>query len=170
MSGDYIIPPVDALDGPVAIRDRLLRECPEFAHLAEGEARIAFLLASVEVIKAGKQILGAAHLPTVQGQLKGVFAWTLEQALGFMPDFLITLDLTFWEEADARHREILVYHELCHCIQKADRDGEPRFDEDDRPVWGIVGHDVEEFSATVRRYGAYSEDIREFIAAASGGE
>lgn len=166
IKGMFRIPEAEGDDSPVAISKHLLQECPEFQHLVEGEAEIAFLLAAGEVIKNGKQVLGMAHMPTVQGQLKGVFSWMLVRVMGFDPDFLITLDLEFWESASERDREILVYHELCHCVQKVDREGEPRWSEDGLPVWGIVDHDVNEFVATVRRYGAYSEEIREFIAAA----
>lgn len=166
----YLIPRTEnGEELPSDICARLLKECEEFQHLVEGEARTAFLLSVREVVKGGKQVLGQAHMPTVQGQLKGVFHWALEKALGYEPDFLITLDMDFWEASGPKEREILVYHELCHCIQKTDREGESRWDEDGRPVWGIQSHDVEEFAATVRRYGPYSEDIRRFIAAAEAG-
>lgn len=168
--GQYIIPKKKGAASPVAICRRLLRECGEFSHLVEGEAKIAFLLSVAEVIRDGKQVLGTAHLPTVQGRLRGVFEWAIAQVFGYPPDFIITLDYGFWEEASQKEREILVFHELCHCIHKTDRDGEPRFNEEGGPVWGIVAHDVEEFNATVARYGPYSEEIRQFIRAAEMGD
>lgn len=149
------------------IASNLIGELKEFEHLKDGEAVIAFLLDSVPQVRHGKSILGTAHMPDVQGRLRDVFRWSIEQTLGYSPDFIITLDQEYWDGADERMREILVFHELSHCVQKVDRDGEARFDEDGGPVWGLVSHDVEEFSATVRRYGAYSPEIREFIEAAS---
>ena len=49
---------------------------------------------------------------------------------------------------------------------QVDREGAPRFDDEGRPVWGLQGHDVEEFAAVVRRYGAHNPDIQRFLAAA----
>lgn len=150
--------------------DRLLKACEEFRHLEEGEANIHFLLVSEPVVKQGKQILGAVHIPKVQGQLKGVFRWLLADAFGGVPDFLVLLDATFWKYGNDRDREILMYHEMCHMVHAEDREGEPRYDEDGNPVWGLVGHDIEDFNAVVRRYGIYSEDLRRFVDAAMVGE
>lgn len=163
----YQIPDQTAKDAPPAIAARMIAKYKEFAHLKDGEAVIAFLMDTEEEHRHGKRILGTAHLPEVQGRLRGVFTWAIQRTLGIDPDFIITLDMNYWEQADANMRDILVFHELSHCVQKLDRDGEPRFDEDGSPVWGIKGHDVEEFVSTVARYGAYSEDIRLFISAAA---
>ncbi len=163
----YTIPdPLDKAGAPW-IGARMVESFAEFEHLKDGAAKIAFLLDSVPQVRHGKSILGTAHLPDVQGRLRDVFRWSIEQTLGYAPDFIITLDQEYWEGADERMREILVFHELSHCVQKVDRDGEARFDEDGNVVWGLVSHDVEEFSSTVRRYGAYSPEIREFIEAAN---
>jgi len=126
------------------------------------------------VIKQGRQVLGAVHMPTVQGQLKGVFAWMLLNTFGRLPDFLVLLDKDFWcgegdRPEDDRVREILMYHEMCHMVHKVDLDGEPRFSESGKPVFGLQAHDVEEFANTVKRYGAYSAEIEEFIEAAKAG-
>lgn len=154
---------------PADIAARLIAECPEFQHLIDGEACIRFLLDTDETIKQGKRVVGSANLPTVQGGLKGVFDWLINRLFdGPKVDFLIILEHDYWEAADEKTREILIFHELCHCIHKRDKDGDPRYDEDGRPCWGIIAHDVEEFNATVRRYGAYSDDIKAFIEAAGG--
>ena len=165
----YIIPDNELSTEAPAIAARMIAEYPEFSHLKDGEAIIAFLMDTEEEVKAGKRILGTAHLPEVQGRLRGVFRWMTEQLLGYKPDFIITLDNDYWQSADATTRDILVFHELSHCVHKQDRDGEDRYDEDGRPVFGLVSHDVEEFIATVKRYGAYSDEIKAFIAAAQDG-
>ena len=163
------IPPGEPLS-PSDIAAKLISECQEFEHLKDGEACIRFLMDTDETIKHGRRIIGSANMPTVQGNLKGVFDWLLHNFFqDEHVDFLIILELDYWEAADDRMREILVFHELCHCIHKKDRDGDPRYDETGRPVWGLLNHDLEEFNATVRRYGAYSEDVRAFIAAAGEG-
>jgi len=163
----YLVP--DNSEGsPPAIAARLIDTMPEFAHLKDGQAQIRFLLDLQETISQGRQILGMVHIPSVQGRLKRLFDWMLAKLFhGEQLDFLITLDDVWWEAATEQQREILIFHELCHCIQKTDKEGEPRFTEEGRPVFGLLGHDVEEFSATVRRYGAYSPEIQEFIAAAT---
>ena len=161
----YVTPPKDE-SSPYPIAARLIQGFQEFEHLKDGEPRIGFLYALKPVVKQGRQIIGQAHIPSVQGQLKGVFDWLLAKLFDGTPDFLITLDNEYWQDADARTREILVFHELSHCVQKTDKDGDPRFDEEGRTVWGLQSHDVEEFKATVARYGAHNQELREFIAAA----
>ena len=165
----YKIPDSIAHNSPPEIAVRIIKEYKEFEHLKDGEAIIVFLMDTEEEQQHGKRILGRCHLPQVQGKLRGVFAWAIESLFGFDPDFIITLDLGYWEDASDEMREILVFHELSHCAHKIDRDGEPMFNEDGRPIFSVAPHDVEEFVSTVARYGAYSEDIRLFMMAAGGG-
>jgi hypothetical protein len=158
--GAYLIPP--ELHHPADIAQRLL-QLEEFDHLTRGDARIDWLLKRDTKVKGGRQILGATHLPKVQGDLNPCFVWMLERLFGRPPDFLIILDKSFWYQATPRLREILVFHELSHCIHKTNRFGEPMYDQDERPVWAIRSHDVEEFISVVHRYGAWNQDIQEFV-------
>lgn len=156
----------DGVKRPTDILAKLLR-LPEFAHLRDGEANIRFLFRQDQKFEGGRRNLGRCHLPGVQGRLKDVFLWMLEQKFGALPDFLVELDAAYWlDECDDLMREILVYHEICHAIQAKDRDGEDRFDSDGNPVWALAGHDVEEFAAVVRRYGLHNSDLQYFIQAA----
>jgi len=159
----YILPADDA-HSPMRHYERLVR-LPEFEHLRDGEAHVEFLFRNHPVIRGGRVVLGSVHLPTVQGQLKDVFTWMLEDKFGTLPDYLVVLDWDYWAESDGRNREILVYHELCHTVHAVDKEGSPRFTEEGRPVFALVGHDVEEFSAVVQRYGAHSTDLVKFMAA-----
>lgn len=160
----FLIPEYnDAHPGVFAAR---LMEAGEFEHLRDGEARIGWLMRTHEEVMGGRQILGTVFMPQVQGRLREVFDWLLDEKFPDGLDFLVILDATYWEEADEIKREILVFHELCHCIQKVDQYGAPRFDKDGRPVWGLRGHSVEEFSEVVQRYGAWNDELKEFIAAA----
>lgn len=158
--------PTEADGHPAKIAANLLK-LPEFEHLRDGEAYIEWLFRLVPERRGGRDVLGSVHMPQVQGQLKDVFLWMLVELFGRLPDFLVILDWEYWEGADARQREILVYHELMHAIQKVDREGSPRFNDDGTPAWGLRGHDVEEFAAVVLRYGAHNDDIKRFIAAAA---
>lgn len=150
---------------PEVIAKPLLK-LPEFEHLVDGDASIGWLMRSHEDVMGGRRIIGTCSMPTCQGRQRELFEWMVERILGFMPDFIITLELAYWLDGTPRQREILVYHELLHAVHKVDRHGTPMFDEQGRPKWGLRGHDVEEFSQVVERYGAHSEEIREFIAAA----
>lgn len=161
--------PADDKNGPKELYRALVARCREFQHLRDGEPRVAFMLRHFEKIKAGRVVLGTCYMPSVQGELKPMFEWMLSRLLGSLPDFLIVLDADYWEAADDREREILIFHELMHCGQALDKYGAPKFNKDTGdPVWTINGHDVEEFTATVRRYGAYDHTIKAFIDAADG--
>lgn len=162
----FIVPEGD--EHPAIIAERLL-DLPEHAHLRDNEARIEFVFRTFPQIKQGRQILGTCNLPTVTGSLRDFFTWLCVRMFGDVPDFLIILDYAYWQESSAREREILVYHELFHAVQAVDKYGEPRFDQDGRPVWAIRGHDVEEFTQVVARYGQWNDDIRRFVAAANEG-
>lgn len=152
---------------PAVVFARLVEECDEFSHLREGNPEVRWLLRGSAVIRAGRMVLGTTYLPSVQGALKPLFDWMLHNLLGCRPDFLVVLDSTWWMEATEKQREILVFHEACHMGQAVDAMGVPRFSKDTgAPIWAIVGHTVEEFSDVVRRYGAWSPDLVEFLDAA----
>jgi Putative phage metallopeptidase len=156
---------------PAVIADQLLKSLPEFVDLVDGEATIDWLFKRDEKIRGGRQILGAVHMPKVPGELNPCFGWMLERVFGRKPDFLVILDRNYWLEPSETHaaiphlREILVYHELTHCIHQVDREGGKRYDHDERPIWGLRGHDVEEFTAVARRYGAWNTELESFCAA-----
>ncbi|MGH9884850.1 MAG: putative metallopeptidase [bacterium] len=63
----------------------------------------------------------------------------------------------------------MVEHELYHCAQEQDVYGAPRFSRaTGEPIFGIRGHDSEEFVGVVRRYGvgSVSEGTRRLVEAA----
>lgn len=150
---------------PATIAARVMR-MPEHRHLVDNEIDIDWLMRADEKIKQGRMILGTVYEPKVQGELKDLFDFMLDKLLGRIPKFLIILDDRYWEAATPLQREILVFHELSHIRHKLDRYGAPRFDKDGLPVYGLHGHDVEEFTQVVARYGAWNDDIRAFVAAA----
>lgn len=152
-------------DHPGVIAAELLK-LPEHQHLRDGEACIEYLFRRMPKVKHGRTVLGTACMPQVQGELSDCFEWMLTRLFGALPDFLIILDKLFWDQSSPKVREILVYHELKHCAQKKDAYGTPRFHRHGGPMWGIQGHDVEEFTDTVRRYGAWTPEIAAFVAAA----
>lgn len=163
---------VPALTGhPAEIYHRLVK-LPEFQHLnGEEPPIIEWMFRNDEVIRGGRRILGTVHIPRVQGALAGFFTWMLIERFGGLPDFLVALDNRYWQEASDIEREILVYHEMSHMDIKLDKFGFPKIDRETmRPTFCLRGHDIEEFNAVVRRYGAHSADVRAFLAAVADGE
>jgi hypothetical protein len=153
---------------PETIATRMMED-PEHKHLRENEIRIAYLFRHESKVKGGKCILGSVHEPTCQGELRNLFEWMLERLFGCMPDYVMILDKGFWDSVTPQTREALVYHELCHIKQKLDEYGAPKFNrQTGLPIYGLVAHDLEEFNAVAAKYGAWSPDIADFIAAARG--
>lgn len=160
----YSLP--DAATHPAIYAERVMR-MPEHQHLVDNDIEVDYVMRKHEKVKSGRLVLGSVHEPTCQGEMAPLFEWMLEGLLGKLPRFLIILDAEYWEQSDDQAREILIFHELCHIRQKVDRYGAPRFDKDGLPVYGLHGHDVEEFTSVVARYGAHNPDIASFIKAAN---
>ncbi len=154
---------------PAVIAERVMR-MPEHVHLVENEIEIDWLMRCDEKIKAGRLILGSVHEPIVNGEFRDMFQWLLKRLLGRVPMFLVILDDAYWKRATPLQREILVFHELSHIRQSLDRYGSPRFDRAGLPVYGLQGHDVEEFTQVVARYGTWNDELRAFVAAAQSAE
>lgn len=151
---------------PRPIVARLIEECPEFSDLRIGRPRFFTIFAAAMKVKGGRQTIGTMGLPRFQGATASFALFLLAQFNGGeVPDFILTIDSPWWELATPEQQEALVHHELCHCEHARDRDGELKFDDEGLPVWAIKAHDLEEFNLTVRRYGAWKEDVVAFRAA-----
>ncbi|WP_431860187.1 putative metallopeptidase [Azospirillum sp.] len=160
----------DGENEPREILERL-EKLDEFKHLREGEAVFLFLMRAETKIKQGRHILGEVGLPRFQGAYAPLAMWMLARMCGgIVPDFIMILDAGWWAYATPIKREALIYHELCHCVQATDKEGEPRFNDAGFPVWAIQGHDIEEFNAVARRYGAWEAGIQSFIEALRDGK
>lgn len=66
-------------------------------------------------------------------------------------DYVVEFNWTAWGTLSIEQRVALVDHELCHCAGK-----------DDKGKWAERGHDVEEFTAIVGRWGAWTGDLAQF--------
>jgi len=69
-------------------------------------------------------------------------------------DYVIEVWEPWWEQADDREREALIYHELLHIVRRRTRSGKLR--------WALRKHDVEEFTEVARAYGAWTPSLKEF--------
>jgi hypothetical protein len=114
-------------------------------------ASIGFVMAAEEQKHKGQRSLGFAQLGDPGGKVNDWFHG--------VPDFLITLDAGYLMDCDAVAACAVIEHELYHCGHAKDKWGEPKYDSDDRPVFWIRPHDIEEFSGVIARYGAWNMDL-----------
>jgi hypothetical protein len=79
-----------------------------------------------------------------------LYQWFGEDEL----DFVITLAAPYCLDANDATFCALVEHEMYHCGQKLDEYLQPMFSKKTgKPLYAMRGHDVEEFTGIVRRYG-----------------
>lgn len=161
-------------NGPWPIFERLLQTHDELADLdamlGQG-VTIAFLLREGEWTRGDRGVLGMCYCqPSAQGSLRPLFEQLLEDTIGYYPDFLVILNGEFWDTASAVEREVLVFHEVLHAGWARDQNGVPKVNrKTGQPVPCIRNHDLEEFNAVVRRYGAWKGDVTAFLEAAREG-
>jgi hypothetical protein len=149
----------------------------EGAHLHNGEhghleqARIGALWTNVGNSKNGRTIVGQCELgdPMAMGKWpKAKARIQAEQWFGSIPDFILTFDAAYADQCSDIEWCALVEHELLHAAQERDAFGAPKFSgSTGMPIWAIRGHDVQEFTSIVRRYGADAAHVREFVDAAN---
>lgn len=141
---------------------------PEHAHLEHAE--IGALWTNVANSKNGRTIVGQCEMgdPMAMGKwAKAKARVQVEQWFGQIPDFILTFDAAYAEQCSDIEFCALVEHELLHAAQDRDMFGAPKFSASTgRPVFCIKGHDVQEFTSIVRRYGADAAHVREFVEAA----
>jgi hypothetical protein len=148
-------------DGPLFTEDH--------DHLPVGE--IACLWTNAEYMSKGRQIVGQADKPGAgQSWSSALATYQLQSWFGYDPPFLITLDALACAGMDNAAFCALVDHELYHCAQATDREGQPSFNQSTgRPNYCIKGHDVEEFVGVVRRFGIHAagESATDLVIAAA---
>lgn len=144
---------------------------PEHAHLRY--ARVRFLWTNVANGRHMKAIAATCELGKPQGQgrwAKARSAMQIRQWFGEAPHFIITVWTGAWEADDDWSACALIEHELKHAGQEIDEFGTPKFRKDGSPAFGLLGHDVEEFTTIVARYGADTAcGARELVTAANKG-
>lgn len=166
---DLFFSPGDAELDPKTIATALIANEPLFAHLRDGDATLLFLMRVMPKDKGGKSVLGELCLPSFGGALAGVGKWMLARMCDGLPDFIMVLDVAWWEQAALEQRQALVFHELLHAKHATDKDGELRFTPEGLVVWALQPHDIEEFGDVVRRFGAWNPDLLRFTQALRDG-
>lgn len=144
----------------------------EHDHL--NSAQIGVLWTNAPNTRHMKTIVATAELakpPTSLGKwAKARWLYQVEQWFGTTAlDFIITFFAPFFAGAEETQHFAVPDHELYHCGQKLDDFGLPKFSKTTgKPVFGLRGHDVEEFVGIYRRYGyqAGAGDSKALILAA----
>jgi hypothetical protein len=139
---------------------------PDHQHL--NDACIEFVWTNVPYSEKNKRVIGQAQLgyPTGKAWARAAREDQLDLWFGHIPDFIITLDAVYLSTASPAQICALVEHELYHCAIKLDEHGDEMYDKFGAPQWGMRGHDVEQFSGVMARYGPTSIDEDEFVKAA----
>lgn len=115
----------------IDIAERLIDNYHQRLHAV----RIGFLFRESASLSKGMLVLGGAQL--VPARLKPYMDY----------DFMIWLALEEFNHLESEQREALIDHQLCHC----------GVDEDDKLY--LVGHNVEEFSIILNRYGFWNSSL-----------
>lgn len=140
----------------------------EHVHLRQ--ASVGILWTNVGNARQMRSIVGQAEMPMARGGkwAKARHDMQLREWFGSVPNFVITLSAPFAAEADDASFCALVEHEMLHCAQRRNAYGVPMFSQSTgRPLFAIRGHDVEQFTSIVRRYGARASGVEEMVAAAN---
>ncbi len=117
------------------------------SHPELATARIRYIFVDKASQKNGRPVLGKPR------KITGALEFLLEQ------DFLIEIALDQWNEATEAQRMALVDHLLEQCT------GEEN-EEDGAMKWTMREPDVKEFSAILRRHGAWNNDLTVFATVA----
>lgn len=134
------------------------------------DARIGVLWTNVINRRQMRAVMATAEIPQVMGGpwKRGRAEQQMRDWFHFVPDFVLTFYAPEVATLDDRSFCALVEHELYHCAQAEDQYGGPKFDKDTgAPIFAMRGHDVEEFTAVVKRYGPTSRELLDMVDAAN---
>lgn len=161
------------------VRESFLNEDSKlynYDHRHLRQARIGYLWTNAGNTKQMKTVVGTCEIPKPSPMSsvwqKARYFYQLRQWFGTETlDFLITLDANY--VADCSHINFLAIldHELYHCGHKRDEFGQKMFGKKSgKPIFGLLGHDVEEFTGIWMRYGprAGAGDSMKLLVAGKG--
>ncbi|WP_298144387.1 putative metallopeptidase [uncultured Acinetobacter sp.] len=136
---------------------------PDHDHIAEllhdNEEFLAFAWASSAAVSKKRMVLGQCEKVMFNqgGWKKARQEQQMRDWFGFIPQYLITIDATYCEQANDRDFCRLIEHELYHIGVERDEDGEVIYsDHTGLPKHYLAGHDVEVFFGEIRQHGVDS--------------
>jgi hypothetical protein len=155
------------------MRETFLNDKSRFYNVAHdhlNSASLGVLWTNVPNSRQMKVIVGTAELGKPMGTMgkwaKARWHFQLLEWFGVDElDFLITLSAPFMAGCSEVEWYATCEHELYHCGQAEDEFG-PKFHKNGTPVFGIRGHDVEEFVGVQERYGIGAGDTAALVRAA----
>lgn len=142
----------------------------DHAHLRQ--AKLGCLWTNVPNARHGRSIVGQCEIMPPAGAMgrwqKARMLDQIEGWFGSLPDFVLTFDAVFADEADDATFMALVEHECLHAGQEIDPYGVPKFSKTTGlPVFAVKAHDFEGFIGIARRYGPVEAGAREMLEALS---
>ncbi len=142
---------------------------PDHDHIAEllhdNEEFLAFAWASSAAVAKKRMVLGQCEKVMFNqgGWKKARQEQQMRDWFGFVPQYLITVDAAFCEQASDREFCRLIEHELYHIGVERDEDGEIIYsDHTGLPKHYLAGHDVEVFFGETKRWGA-DESVKRLL-------
>ncbi len=155
--GEWVKATILADDGPL--------HNPDHAHLLDAD--LCFLWASSAFTKQGRTVVGQAEQVMLRagGWQKARQEQQMREWFGYVPSFVITLAADYCSRCSDAEFCALVEHEMYHVGHALDEFGVPKFTKEGLPKLALRGHDVEEFTGVVRRYGA-SPEVAKMVEAA----
>jgi len=142
---------------------------PDHDHIAEllhdNEEFLAFAWASSAAVAKKRMVLGQCEkvMFNVGGWKKARQEQQMRDWFGFVPQYLITVDAAFCEQASDREFCRLIEHELYHIGVERDEDGEIIYsDMTGLPKHYLASHDVEVFFGETKRWGA-DESVKRLL-------
>jgi len=142
---------------------------PDHDHIAEllhdNEEFLAFAWASSAAVAKKRMVLGQCEKVMFNqgGWKKARQEQQMRDWFGFVPQYLITIDATYCEQASDRDFCRLIEHELYHIGVERDEDGEIVYsDMTGLPKHYLAGHDVEVFFGETKRWGA-DESVKRLL-------
>jgi hypothetical protein len=124
------------------------------SHLEEFNVRVDYLFMDKIPMKGDNEVWGQCRKIT---SLNAYLA--ADKISGGDPFFVIIISEPIWDILPPEARVSLVDHELCHCSS------EYQEKEDQEPVLKLSckPHDMEEFACIIKRYGAWRQEIQDFV-------
>lgn len=132
---------------PWAILERLLKDVHGFDPIRNCRVRLFWQ-------RDGKMDVDGIAVGATVCKANEIDRNLAEESGGETPDIFIKIAEKTWSQLDAKQRERLLFHELCHVHPAKDANGEQKMDSKDRPLWRIGKHPITAFHEELARYGA----------------
>jgi hypothetical protein len=155
----------DALSEPLLAAWDESDDAPDFVEAEQPAAIARVLIKTAHHSHLANASIGYLYKKDIKG--RGVVVWGRASKVGGKLahyshlDFLIEINWTVWRHLSPARRIALLDHELAHCGREDTEKGEK---------YVILPHDLEEFHAIARRWGAWRPSLADFANALGEGQ